>query len=244
VQVPGKDLSVATLCNAYAGTASFAPDVAALFAGAASSPAGGVAPAAAPAPAGPAAATPLPVAVSADVLASYVGEYRDAGGQPRVDVTLVDGALVVTPRGGAPFPGVAALGNGRFATATPFVIAFSPGGADGMTLTSIEASTGEPGGPPLQRWRPMRAAPDALRAYAGKYEGDDLELVLHVREHAGRLLLATRGMVEGELSPQDTPDAFRLPEVYTARFERDAAGRVVAVVLDASRVKGMRFTRR
>jgi hypothetical protein len=182
--------------------------------------------------------------VSADVLAGYVGEYRDAGGQPRVDVTLVDGALVVTPRGGAPFPGLAALGDGRFATATPYVIAFAPSGADGMTLSSIEASTGEPGGPPLQRWRPVPTTPEALRDYAGRYEGDDVELVLHVREHAGRLLLATRGMVEAELSPQDAPDAFRLPEVYTARFERDAAGRVVAIVLDASRVKGMRFTRR
>ena len=240
VQVPSANLSVATLCNAYEGTSTFALEVAALYAGV--SPASNAS-AEKPDPDTMPRKPAVPVNVTPAELRRYVGEYRDAEGRPQVDVGIVDGALVITPRGRPAIPGLIAIGNGQFASATPYLFAFTPSGGGNLKLTSWEAASGEPGGPDLHRWQPVPLTAEALGSYPGTYIGDDVEVVLHVRVDGGRIVLATRGMVEAELSPQGKPDAFRLPELYTARFERDAAGRVTALVLDASRVKGMRFAR-
>src|SRR3990167_8298270 len=213
VQVPGANLSVATLCNAYEGTSSFAADVAALYAEASeSSDAISAKPDAASAPRKPAIAVSVPL----QELRRYVGEYRDAEGRPQVDVEIVDGALVITPRGRPALPGLIPIGNGQFASATPYLFAFTPSDQGDLKLTSRDAATGEAGGPDLQRWQPVPLSADILGSYPGTYVGDDVELVIHVRADGDRILLATRGMVEAELSHQGKPDAFRLPELYTA----------------------------
>jgi hypothetical protein len=249
MQAPGKDISVATLCNHYYGMDAFATRVMALYVG--ESPAARAAPAAAtpaaPAPA-PAAAAPPQPAVAVEVplaeLQRYVGNYRDAGGRSRVVVQLTDGRLVVTPRGRPSFAGVVPLGQGRFATAAPYDLVFAPGSDGEIRLETVDRVTGEPGGEDLRRTVVTWPSAERARELAGTYEGDDLEIVLHVRADGEVVRMAARGMAEAAIIPETAPDTFLLPDVYTARFERDAAGKVVAVVLDANRVKGMRFTRR
>lgn len=236
VQVPDSDLSVATFCNAYDGMWSFGPEVARLH----------FAP---PAVATPESGTePLSSAAYSAPLAelqSYVGEYRDPRGGTVVDVALVDDALIMGLRGGTPFPALKPVGAGKFETSLEgdrFVVEFEVVDGD-MVVTTWDPVAEEPGGPPLRRFVPWEPDAASLPAYAGVYVGDRMEATLHVRTDGERLWLAASGMVETELSPMNEVDMFRLPDVYRFRFQRDVGGRVIAVVLESTRVQGMRFTR-
>lgn len=243
VQVVDGDLSVATLCNVYAGMDSFAADVARLYFE--------------PDPkdetrsdqTGPAetAATPESdaIPVPAIILGSYVGEYRDPTNGSSVDVILVDDRLSITPRGRPSFPALRSVGGGKFETTLGgalFVLQFSE--VEGaMTLTSWDVAAQESGGAPLRRWTPQARSAEQLSEYAGVYFGERVEVVLHIRADEEGLMLASSGFAESQLSPEQTPDHFRLINRDAARFERDGGGRVVAVTLDSTRVKGIRFTR-
>ena len=184
----------------------------------------------------------MPVDVPLADLQRYVGQYRDEGGV-RVNAAIVDGKLVVTPRGRPSFVGVIPLGDGRFSTETPYDLFFAPGSDGVMRLNSRDRLTGEPGADELRRVEVAGPTAETARGYAGTYVGDELEIVLHVRADGDTVLMAARGMAEVAITPETEKDTFRLPDTYTARFERDGAGKVVALVLDANRLKGMRFSR-
>lgn len=241
VQVPAADLSVAALCNVYSGMDAFAAQVASIYA--LPSPANDSSQIAFSSPSGENDAV---IMVSQAELQSYVGEYRDESGGVSIDVAVIDGTLTITPPGGSSSPELKAIGDGKFATTmggTPFVLQFQS--TDGeMGLTSWDVAANEPGGAPLRRitstWEPSLLD---LSEYSGVYTGDKVELTLHVRLGGERLLIATSGLAESPLRLEGKPDRFRLPFIYKAKFERDATGRVVAVVLDASRVQGIRFTK-
>lgn len=244
VQVPARRLSVATLCNVYEQMWTLGPDVALLYAG------GNDAPAAAPPEPAPvnavetAQASQARISVPPAELRGYAGEYRVENSRITVDVAVVDDRLVLTPRGRPSFAPLLPLGDGRFETTVQgarLELAFADG-ANGTVLTSRNLD--DPSDVRVfKRWTPWRPDAATLRTYPGRYVGDDVELVFHVRVDGDRVLMSSRGFAESPLSPEDRPDLFRLPDAYTARFERDGAGRVVAVVLDSSRVKGMRFVR-
>jgi CubicO group peptidase (beta-lactamase class C family) len=246
VQVPAADLSVAALCNVYSGMDAFAAQVASIYAlpsPAKNSPQINSPQIVSSSPTGKNGAV---VTVSQAELQSYVGEYRDEPGGVSIDVEIVDGTLTITPPGGSSSPELKAIGDGKFATTmggTPYVLQFQS--TDGvMGLTSWDVATNEPGGAPLRRitatWEPSLSE---LNDYPGVYTGDKVELTLHVRLDGERLLIATAGLAESPLRLESEPDRFRLPYIYKAQFERDATGRVVAVVLDASRIQGIRFTK-
>ncbi len=238
-RVPDADLSVVTLCNAYGGMSSFGPTVAALFIG----PAGGVRAPAAVAP--PAAAT---VAVPIAELRRYVGEYvlldgRDIG--MRFDVP--DSALVVTMPNSFPVT-ARALGDGRFevvfgAATVHLTFAASDSTPGGLLMTGRDVATGESAGPPIRRKVRPPASAATLRVYAGTYVGDSVDATLHVIVQGDRAMIAGRGLPLTELQPATAADAFRF-SIYVARFQRDAAGRVTHLTLDAARVANMRYTRR
>lgn len=243
VQVPGTQFSVATLCNAYVDMSQMAAEVARLYVG--PDDVGDGKNSAMPALPVPAPALAPPVTIAVAELRRYLGEYRSANGQAVVDVTLVDGALAITPRGAPSFPQPVALGGGQFRTVlgnSTFLLAFKQVD-EGMTLSSWDVTRGESGGPELRRWTPPALDSRQLAGYPGTYVGDDVEVVLHVRVVGDKVMLASRGYAESALVPQGVPDRFMGPDIYTARFERDGAGRVIGLVLDASRVKGIRFTR-
>lgn len=242
VQVAGSGLSVATLCNAYPDMDTFGPKVARLYASAAgttSSDDDG-AKATPPPEAGPV------IQVPPAELQRYAGEYRSASGQV-FDITTAGNGLLVTPRGRAPMPPLLPLGGGRFRTdmgGSTYLLTFKDDGGD-MVMSAWDVTANESGGEDLRR----RTTPDwvtvsALAQYAGTYVGDDVDATLHVRVEGARLLMATRGRTESAISADVKPDHFGKWDIYMPRFERDASGRVVALVLDSTRVKGIRYTRK
>lgn len=240
VRVVDAPLSVVTLCNSYPGMDRFGFEVAALFA----APAGQAKPEAivdAPPPPGPV------IALSDAELQAYAGTYRNARRSFTADIRVADGALLFTPRGGQTFEPLRPVGDGRFTNqfdGSTFVITFRLG-ADGMVMTPWDATRNESGGDDLVRWTPATwPTADRVAAYAGTYEGEAVEGTLYVRVDGEQVLVAGRGLAEAALEPIDTIDAFRGPDVYHTRFERDDRGQVIALVLDATRVKGIRFTRR
>jgi len=241
VQVPGQELSVATLCNAYAGMDSFGPDVAQLYADSTAN-ADAVPPPLADVPKARARLETPP-----SVLGRYPGAYRSADGKLVLDIGIADGALAITPRGAGPqVPALTRVAEHEFEAMVSGLLhafIFSPDG-DGMDLAIREVASNEAAAPPLQRREDWKRDAATTRGYAGVYVGDDVEVTLHVRADDGRVLMASRGFAESPLVPLDKADNFRLPDVYSATFERDDNGRVIALVLDATRVKGMRFTRR
>lgn len=239
VQIPGTQLSVATLCNVYPGMESFGAEVARLYA-------------APPAAATDAAAAPKrilgpPMDVPAAELKRLAGEYYDVKQQAFLDVTLADGKLAIVPRGGRSLPPLVPLGNGQFkATLNEdiFVIEFKEVDGD-MTVSSWDVTNNESGGNTYRRWTQWTPDAAALQGYSGTYIGDDVDVILHVRTQDGRVIVASRGFAEAALTPSDKPDGFFGLDIYrSTRFERDASGRVIAMVLDATRVQGIRFTRK
>lgn len=242
VQEPSTRLSVATLCNAYDGMWSFGADVARLYAlpaPAASDPEPAT-------PAAPPRVLATPKAIPLSELQLYVGEYRSADGKG-ADVAIAGDALVITLRGGSKLPALVALGNGQFKTRIDdwtALFEFKDLDGSGITLSSWDVTNDESGGPTLRRWTPWQPDAQTLRGYAGTYVGDDVEVVLHVRTDGERVLVSSRGLAETALEPSDKADHFLGLAFYGARFERNASGRVTALVLDPKRVKGMRYTRR
>jgi hypothetical protein len=179
-------------------------------------------------------------------LQAYAGRYRNARRSFTAEIRVVDGALVFTPQGRPPFEPLRPVGDGRFTNqfdGSTFVVSFKPG-PDGMVLSAWDVTRNESGGDDLVRWTPATwPTADRVAAYAGTYVGEAVEATLYVRADGERVLVAGRGLAETALEPGDAIDGFRGPDIYHARFERDAGGRVVALVLDATRVKGIRFTR-
>jgi hypothetical protein len=243
VRVPDADLSVATICTAYEDMWTFGPRVAALFID-------GDGPAQVRATAAIPATTDAPtIAVPVAELRRYVGEYVGLDGRGSVlRVTMPDSTLAIVPGSGQVFA-MRPIGAARFEVAATglglFHVTFTASDtvAGGVLLATRDAVTGEED-PPLRRnvaVTPLSAA--ALRAYAGTYVGDDVDATLYVAVVDGRLTVEGRGLRRIALEPLPGRDRFRF-DIYVARFQRDAAGRVMRVELDASRVKGIGFTRR
>ena len=241
-RVPAVGLSVVTVCNAYAGMDKFGRAVVALFLGA-DAPVRTVA---ASQPTPPPAATG---AVPISILRSYAGEYvmldgRDAG--VRIDVP--DTALVFTLPNGRAFTALT-LANRRFSVDLPgagivqFTFVESDSTLGGLILTGRELATGELAGPSLRRKVTRIVSPAALRAYVGTYVGDAVDATLYVTVQGGRAMIAARGLPLTALQPELSNDVFRF-SFYVARFQRNTAGAVTHLALDATRVKDMRYTRR
>lgn len=243
VQVRDTQLSVATLCNSYRDMWSIGPSVARLYAAprsAATSSAAKSASTTPPPEVGPA------IEVPAAELQRYVGEYRNASGQA-FDIATAGNGLIFTPRGGARMPPMLPVGGGRFRAeiaGSTYLLTFKADGGD-MVMTAWDVTENESGGEDLRRWAPPAwADATTFAAYAGTYIGEDVDATMYVRVEGDRVLMATRGRPESAMAPERKPDHFGKWDIYMPRFERDASGRVVALVLDATRVKGMRYTKK
>ena len=127
----------------------------------------------------------------------------------------------------------------------PSRLEFTRGDAPGrMTLQPRNHVTGDAEGPAfLRRAPPWRLDATDRRQIAGTYVGENVELVLHVSDNGSGLVIAGRGLPETALVPADRQDRFERVEIFEVRFERDASGAATNMVLDATRVKGIRFTR-
>lgn len=244
VQVPGRDLSIATLCNIYEGMGSFGPDVAALYTGPALSRADAPQPVRRP-PAVPKSRSTISVPLAE--LRALTGEYHGPrGGSNPVDITLIGDKLVFKPRGREAVPPLKPLGSNIFETTfqgSPFIVWFERDG-DEMILSAWDVAANEPAGDDLRRQRRWQPSAAELGTYSGTYVGDRVDMTFYVRAEGDQLLIAGRGLAEDRLAPGMKRDEFSFPSDYSARFERDPSGKVIALVLNSTRIQGIRLTRR
>jgi CubicO group peptidase (beta-lactamase class C family) len=235
-------ISVAIICTAYERMWEFGPAVAGLFLRT-------------PAPlltadAAPAAVPPLAtVTMSPAALQRFAGVFRPAdGGDPTFRMAVVGDVLQFTAPDGSTFD-TRPVGDGTFEFTHPSLallhLVFA-GGDTTMTLATLNAATGEPQAPVLERWVPVRPTAAMLRSYPGVYLGVDVDVTLYVTVSGERVLMAGRGLAANALEPARVPDKFDLSlwaSGYDVTFHRDSAGDVTHLTLDATRVKGLRFTR-
>ncbi len=80
-----------------------------------------------------------------------------------------------------------------------------------------------------------------LAPYAGRYVSDELEVAYTLAVEEGTLIARSRRAEDVTLIHAEG-DTFAFP-LGTVTFERDAAGAVVAYVVDATRARGIRFER-
>lgn len=85
-------------------------------------------------------------------------------------------------------------------------------------------------------------SPRALEPYAGTYRAAELEASYRIRVDGDTLRLLVGNGLDGPLVPVE-PEVFRRGPL-TLRFEREGDGRVSAFLVDAGRVRGIRFQRR
>ena len=108
---------------------------------------------------------------------------------------------------------------------------------DQFELKSMEGATTR-----YRRARPYAPTAEDLKVFAGRYESDELRATFLITpgEAGLRLLLNDRPAID--FGPVD-PDTFqRGPQ--TVRFQRDAAGKVVALVLTNPAIRNITFTRK
>ena len=86
--------------------------------------------------------------------------------------------------------------------------------------------------------------PEVLKQYEGTYYSEELETICRLEVEDGRLKVIhprfDPAVLKGSEKDRFTGDQWYLRE---ARFERDAGGRVVEMVVTAGRVRDLRFIR-
>jgi CubicO group peptidase (beta-lactamase class C family) len=226
---PEQRFSVACLCNlSTSSPGALARRVAAIYLGGVMEPE--------PAAKASDKRTPGPAASAAE-LARIAGAYRDAK-EGTVWIFSAEGGALAADVGGemARFDPVA---PGRFALRGrgELEIRVVPGGTGRPRLEAIEPDEEPAVLEPIATWAPSA---DELAAYAGTYTAAEVPGAVFRFEVAdGRLLLRHR-TISAEPWRAIERDVLALG-YRTARFTRDAAGKVDGFRLDAGRVRGIAF---
>jgi len=125
------------------------------------------------------------------------------------------------------------IGNRRFVPddGAPFVLVF------GANRVTFESSTGTAN--TFERVEPFAPTQAQLEAFAGAYRSDEIDATYRIVIKDGRLRLERLKSAAAELEPLVTDTFLGQPGVI--RFTRDATSAVTGFVLEAGRVRGMRF---
>jgi CubicO group peptidase (beta-lactamase class C family) len=125
------------------------------------------------------------------------------------------------------------LGSGRFVLTAP------PGAY--VTFEGDTARTGAAptGGDVFTRAAPFAPSATELAAYAGIYRSDEIEPSFQIVLKKDRLVLERLKATPAELDPL-VADTFS-SQAGVIKFTRDAQGRVTGFVLEAGRIRGMKF---
>jgi CubicO group peptidase (beta-lactamase class C family) len=91
------------------------------------------------------------------------------------------------------------------------------------------------------RMTPFRPAPAQLAAFAGRYRSSELDTEFRIVASDSSLTIADRRPGSVVMRPIYS-DAFRGP-IGVTEFTRDASGRITGFVVNAGRVRGLRFDR-
>jgi CubicO group peptidase (beta-lactamase class C family) len=231
-RMPAHGLSIAVLCNSDAMPATaIARRIADQFL-----PAAGASTAEAKPPAAPDGA-----GVGVSDLTDKAGVYfSERTGEP-LRLVVDDSRLRVA--GGPPLAAVARdrfrnpRGDLFFMSQDEFELRFLS--REQLELKSMEGATTR-----YRRAEPYAPTADDLKAFAGRYECDEIGSVIQILPRAGgvvmRLDLSPQKALD--LAPVDR-DAFQVARM-TVRFHRDASGTVVGLDYSNPLVRNIRFTRR
>jgi CubicO group peptidase (beta-lactamase class C family) len=224
VRFPAEHVGIACLCNlASANPGELARRVADVY----------LAGVLKPVPAQPARDEPE-VALNSTELESYAGTYWNEAEAAAVRVVVQEGALAARPVGGAQLR-LRPIGGGRFVPASGDGprLAFE---TDRATSTS-RLTVGNSPSTVYTRTAPFN--PLTLDEFAGVYRSDELDAVYRVVLRNGLLTLERSKSSPVRLEPLITDTFGGQPGTF--RFVRDGGGRVNGFLLEAGRVRGVRF---
>jgi CubicO group peptidase (beta-lactamase class C family) len=220
---PDQQLAVAALCNASnSNPGMLTRQVADLYLGSALAPE--------PSQARQAGEISLPIAR----LTSLAGVYRRETGDV-IRLGIRDGKLVVAE--GAPTE-LIPLSENRFGIRGVEGEATFDSSAAGHTM---RLRRGAARAQLYMRMTPFRPAPAQLAAFAGRYRSSELDTEFRIVASDSSLTIADRRPGSVVMRPIYS-DAFRGP-IGVTEFTRDASGRITGFVVNAGRVRGLRFDR-
>jgi CubicO group peptidase (beta-lactamase class C family) len=231
VRFPDQHLSVATFCNlAGSGPDTLALEVAAVYLGARM---------------GPdtlgawesALTSASEVPVPPERLRAFAGAWRNAD-QGIVRLTRLDGdsLTLATERPGRLVP----IGAGRFRLgATGAEISFEGDSAGAPNRMRVRTRGGAY---VLERVAAVSLSAAQLAEYAGEYRCDEIETTYTLAPDSGGLSVSVNGRRSATIQPA-YGDGF-LRQTTNLEFTRDARGRITGFVLQAGRVRDLRFVRR
>lgn len=177
------------------------------------------------------------VSIAPELLRTYAGLYWNEAESTVRRFEFDDGRLfAVAGRDRQPMK---SLGDGRFVlTAAPRTrVQFDAGGgAPGATVTNPGGSDDR-----FVRAEPFSPTPAKLTEFAGVYRSDEIESVYRMVVHEGSLRLERLKSRPSTLQPV-VVDTFAT-QAGTVRFVRDATGTVSGFVLDAGRVRRVKFSK-
>ncbi|MFL5612884.1 MAG: serine hydrolase domain-containing protein [Gemmatimonadaceae bacterium] len=220
---PDQQLAVAALCNASnSNPGMLTRQVADLYLGSALAPE--------PSQARQAGEISLPTAR----LTSLAGVYRRETGDV-IRLGIREGKLVVAE--GAPTE-LVPLSENRFGIRGVEGEVTFDSSAAGHTMR-LRRGAGRP--QLYTRMTPFRPAPAQLAAFAGRYRSSELDTEFRIVASDSSLTIADRRPGSIVMRPIYS-DAFRGP-IGVTEFTRDASGRITGFVVNAGRVRGLRFDR-
>ncbi|HEX2206495.1 MAG TPA: serine hydrolase domain-containing protein [Longimicrobium sp.] len=238
LRYPDERFSVAVLCNvASSQPGVLAQSVAEVYLDERMEPATGPRPQASvtSAPAAPAAPA---VQVAPERLQALAGLYREPQTRATRTITVSDSKLYV---------GTGNRFELRPLSETEFQAVDAP---VEMRVRFAPAAAGRPGhlvwtqdgGEPqtFEKLALVTPTPEELAAYAGRYFSEELQTTYTLAVEYGALVLHRRGGEPTPLRPLVRDEFSAGP---TLRFVRDASGAVTGFMLDAGRVRNLRFTR-
>ncbi|HJU42141.1 MAG TPA: serine hydrolase domain-containing protein [Vicinamibacterales bacterium] len=221
LRYPNQRFGVSTLCNlAQANPTQLAQRVAEVYLEDQMQPVTASALDAAP-------EVPLPAAE----LSALAGLYWNAREASARRVVFEDGQLKAQS-GAQQTTRLKSIGNRRFVfEGAPTLIVFD----SGRVTIGPEAGPTET----FERVEPFAPTPAQLEAFAGVYRSDEIEATFRTIIKDGRLRLERLKSAPSELEPLVADTFSGQPGVI--RFTRDASGAVTGFVLEAGRVRGVKF---
>lgn len=181
------------------------------------------------------------VSISAQEAAKYVGLYRNPVSGDLRRVSFADGRLRMDAFG-APLE-LAPLEPGTFRVGGPAsetTAIFDRAGSAGGVRLQLKRQAGKP--EIYAAVRPAAPSEPELGAYEGVFFSPELEVQYSVVLEGGKLFLRGRNLPKDALQPT-FGDGFALAGRFL-EFRRDASGRVSGFLVQAGRIRNVRFERR
>jgi CubicO group peptidase (beta-lactamase class C family) len=227
---PQPQLGIAVLCNTDdTGSRALTQRIADVYLGAAPSE---------PQATTPARSSPA-IQLSREQLEGKGGLYREIGGDTFARTFVRDGELRF------------ALGTGTFESLrlvpvsetrftigeSKFALEFTPPGR----ATVLRGFDGEKPTGTFARVEPFSPSPAQLRAYAGVYASEELDVEWTIAEHGATLVIRRPGNGDTVVEPLATDMFTTIGDFMT--FSRDARGAITGLTLTATGARGLRFKR-